>query len=100
MVISPLAWNILQRILLLLYEPYFTLGHAQCEEVLGVFLSLQYLRDLECRCEPDWHVRNAQIVPESLTQAGGLHAGGCVYSVPKKAITRHFVPHNSSHAGS
>lgn len=68
--------------------------------VLGVFLSLRYLRDVECRCEPDWCVRNAQIVPESLTQAGGLHAGGCVYSVPKKAIPRHFVPHNSSYTGS
>lgn len=41
-----------------------------------------------------------QILPEALTQAGGFHAGSCVHSVPKEAVTRHFVPHNSSYTGS
>jgi len=90
----------LQRMLLLLCELYFTLGSAQCEGESGVSLSLQHLRDVECTCGPDRRVRNTQIVPELLTQAGGLHAGGCVYRVPKKAIPRHFVPHNSSYTWS
>lgn len=40
---------------------------ARCAGLLGVFLSLQYLRDVACRHEPDWRMRTAQIVPETLT---------------------------------
>lgn len=59
LVSSSLAWDMPQR-MFLLYKPYFTLGHAHTTWVLGVFLSLQSLRDVECRCEPDWPLRNTQ----------------------------------------
>lgn len=100
--IGSLAWYIPQTysMLLLLYEPYFTIACGQCKGVLGGFLSLQCLRNTECRWELGWRMRNVWSVPKSLTQAGGLHAGGCVYRVPKQAIARHFVPHNSSYTGS